>query len=81
MSELVGSRGSRGAFLVDDADEIRKRKRAYCDQAFDPSLGNLVLVKVVPERLGLVVCEKPGLELDKTTWRPPTIELGPKAQD
>ena len=69
------------AFLIDDPQEIKKRKRAYWDQAFDPGLKNLVLIKVVPERLELVVYNKPGLEQDKNTWRPPTIELGPSAKN
>jgi general stress protein 26 len=69
------------AVLVDDPGEIKKRKRAYWDQAFDPGLANLVLIKVVPERLELVVYNKPGLEQDKSTWRPPTIDLGPTVKD
>jgi general stress protein 26 len=69
------------AFLIDDPREIQKRKRAYWDQAFDPGLKNLVLIKVVPERLELVVYNKPGLEQDKNTWRPPTIELGPTVKN
>lgn len=69
------------AVLVDDKGEIHKRKRAYWDQAFDPGLANLVLIKVVPERLELVVYDKPGLEQDKSTWRPPSIELGPAVED
>lgn len=69
------------AVLVDDPGEIKKRKRAYWDQSFDPGLANLVLIKVVPERLELVVYNKPGLEQDKSTWRPPTIELKPAVKD
>jgi general stress protein 26 len=41
------------AVLVDDKQEILKRKRAYWDQAF-PGLQNLVLIKVVPERLDVL---------------------------
>jgi general stress protein 26 len=65
------------AVLVDDPEEIKRRKRAYWDQSFDPGLANLVLIKVVPERLELVVYNKAGLEQDKSTWRPPSIDLGP----
>jgi hypothetical protein len=68
------------AVLIQDQPEIMKRKRAYWGQAFDPGLENLVLIKVVPERLELVVYDTPGLEQEKSTWRPPTIELGPTAR-
>jgi len=63
------------AVLVDDMQEILKRKRAYWDQAF-PGLKNLVLVKVVPERLD-VLNYKAGTQADPETWRTPSIELGP----
>ena len=62
------------AVLVDDMQEILKRKRAYWDQAF-PGLKNLVLIKVVPERLD-VLNYKSGLPADPETWRTPSIELG-----
>ena len=67
------------AVLVDDKQEILKRKRAYWDQAF-PGLQNLVLVKVVPERLD-VLNYKAGVQVDPETWRTPSIELGPAATD
>ena len=54
--------------------EILKRKRAYWDQAF-PGLKNLVLIKVVPERLD-VLNYKAGTKPDPETWRTPSIELG-----
>jgi len=62
------------AVLVDDRSEILKRKRAYWDQAF-PGLENLVLVKVVPERLD-VLNYKAGTQPDPSTWRTPSIEIG-----
>jgi general stress protein 26 len=63
------------AVLVDDMQEILKRKRAYWDQAF-PGLENIVLIKVVPERLD-VLDYKAGLQVDPDTWRTPSIELTP----
>jgi general stress protein 26 len=65
------------AVLVEDMQEILTRKRAYWDQAF-PGLKNLVLIKVVPERLD-VLNYKSGLPPDPETWRTPSIELGPPA--
>jgi general stress protein 26 len=62
------------AVLVDDKREILKRKRAYWDQAF-PGLENLVLIKVVPERLDVLNYEA-GVKADPRTWRTPSIELG-----
>jgi general stress protein 26 len=61
------------AVLVDDMAEILKRKRAYWDSAF-PGLKNLVLIKVVPERLE-VVYYKLGLNGDSTTFAAPSVEL------
>jgi general stress protein 26 len=63
------------AELVDDMKEILKRKRAYWDQAF-PGLKNLVLIKVVPERID-VINYKAQTQQDPETWRPPSIEFGP----
>ena len=63
------------AVLIDDMKEIQKRKRAYWDQAFDPGLKNLVLIKVVPERLD-VLNYKQGVTADHVTWRTPSIEMG-----
>ncbi len=63
------------AVLVEDPAEIQKRKRAYWDHAF-PGLKNLVLVKIVPERLD-VLNYKAGTAVDPETWRTPSIELGP----
>jgi general stress protein 26 len=65
------------AVLVEDMQEILKRKRAYWDQAF-PGLKNLVLIKVVPERLD-VLNYKDGTKPDSETWRTPSIELRPAA--
>jgi general stress protein 26 len=65
------------AVLVEDMAEVLKRKRAYWDQAF-PGLKNIVLIKVVPERLD-VLNYKAGAVADPVTWRTPSIELGPAA--
>ena len=64
------------AELITDMAEIQKRKRAYWDQAFDPGLKNLVLIKVVPERID-VLNYKAGLNNDPVTWRTPSAELLP----
>ncbi len=64
------------AVLVDDMKEILKRKRAYWDQAF-PGLKNIVLIKVVPERLE-VVNYKAKLGADPETFRATTITMGAK---
>ncbi len=61
------------AVLVDDMQEILKRKRAYWDQAF-PGLKNLTLIKVVAERLD-VVNYKRGTAIDKDTFRPPSVSM------
>jgi general stress protein 26 len=61
------------AVLVDDMQEILKRKRAYWDTAF-PSLKTLVLIKIIPERLD-VLNYKQGVLADTITWRTPSIEL------
>jgi general stress protein 26 len=66
------------AVLVDDKQEILKRKRAYWDQAF-PGLQNLVLIKVVPERLD-VLDYKAGVQADPETWRTPSVELAPASR-
>ncbi len=63
------------AVLIDDMQEILKRKRAYWDDAF-PGLKNIVLIKVVPERLE-VVYYKHGLNGSKDTFKAPSIDLKP----
>jgi general stress protein 26 len=63
------------AELTEDTAEILKRKRAYWDQAF-PGLRNLVLIKVVPERLE-VLNYKAGTQANPDTWRPPVVEFSP----
>ena len=63
------------AELTEDQAEILKRKRAYWDQAF-PGLKNLVLIKVVPERLE-VLNYKAGTQAHAETWRPPSVEFAP----
>lgn len=66
------------AVLVEDRQEVLKRKRAYWDQAF-PGLQNLVLIKVVPERID-VLDYKAGTQPDPETWRPPVITFGVAGQ-
>jgi len=74
----IGYVALRGrAVLVDDKSEILKRKRAYWDQAF-PGLQNLVLIKVVPERID-VLNYKAGTKVDPETWRTSSIEMGSTA--
>ncbi|MHB1045674.1 MAG: pyridoxamine 5'-phosphate oxidase family protein [Thermoanaerobaculia bacterium] len=63
------------AVLVDDEAEILKRKRAYWDTSF-PGLKNLVLVKVVPEKLDVLNYEG-KIVVDPVTWRTPSIDVGP----
>lgn len=63
------------AVLVDDEAEILKRKRAYWDTSF-PRLKNLVLVKVVPEKLDVLNYEG-KIVVDPVTWRTPSIDVGP----
>jgi general stress protein 26 len=63
------------AVLLDDMQEILKRKRAYWDQAF-PGLKNLVLIQVVPERLE-VVYYKDSLPSDPVTFAPTAIDFKP----
>ncbi len=62
------------AVLVDDMQEVLKRKRAYWDTAF-PGLKNIVLIKVVPERID-VINYKQGLTGDPVTWRTASIPVG-----
>ncbi len=61
------------AVLVDDRAEMIKRKRAYWDQAF-PGFKNLVLIKVIPERMD-VLNYKAGALNDPVTWRTPSAEF------
>jgi general stress protein 26 len=61
------------AELTEDMAEIKKRKREYWDQAF-PGLQNLVLIRVVPERLD-VLNYKAGASASPETWRTPTVEF------
>jgi general stress protein 26 len=64
------------AVLVDDMKEILARKRDYWDQAF-PGPKNLVLIKVIPERLE-VVNYKQGFGADPATFRATSIEMSKK---
>jgi len=61
------------AVLVDDQAEMIKRKRAYWDSAF-PGFKNLVLIKVIPERMD-VLNYKAGAVNDPVTWRTPSVEF------
>jgi general stress protein 26 len=63
------------ATLVDDMNEITKRKRAYWDTAF-PGLKHLVLIKVVPERVDVLYYKK-GIVADPETWRTPSVGFKP----
>jgi general stress protein 26 len=63
------------AVLVDDMGEILKRKRAYWDQAF-PGLKNIVLIKVIPERIDVLNYGQ-GVLADPVTWRTPTVDMTP----
>ena len=59
------------AVLVDDKQEVLRRKRAYWDSAF-PGLKNIVLIKVIPERIE-VVNYKHGLNGDPVTSRASSV--------
>ncbi len=61
------------AVLIDDMKEVLKRKRDYWDTAF-PGLKNIVLIKVVPDRID-VVNYKQGFGPDPITWRATSIPL------
>jgi general stress protein 26 len=55
------------AVLVADMAEVLKRKRAYWDQAF-PGLKDIVLIKVIPERIDVVNYSK-GMSNDPVTFK------------
>ncbi|MBP7570970.1 MAG: pyridoxamine 5'-phosphate oxidase family protein [Acidobacteria bacterium] len=61
------------AELVDDMKEVLARKRAYWDQAF-PGLKNIMLIKVVPERIE-VLNYKQGVVADPATLGAPSITM------
>lgn len=61
------------AELVDDMKEVLARRRAYWDQAF-PGLKNIVLIKVVPERIE-VLNYKQGVVADPATLGAPSITM------
>jgi len=61
------------ALLVDDRDEMIKRKRGYWDSAF-PGFKNLVLIKVIPERLEVLNYSR-GANGDPVTWGAPSVEF------
>ncbi len=61
------------AELIDDRAEMIKRKRAYWDSAF-PGFKNLVLIKVIPERMDVLNYSRGALG-DPETWRTPSLEF------
>jgi general stress protein 26 len=61
------------AVLVDDRAEMIKRKRAYWDSAF-PGFKNLVLIKVVAERMDVLNYTRGALGHPET-WRTPSLDL------
>jgi general stress protein 26 len=61
------------AVLVSDKAEIERHRRAYWAQSF-PNDKNLIMVKVVPDRLD-VINYKAGVTGDSVTWRSPSIPL------
>jgi general stress protein 26 len=61
------------AVLVDDMAEKQKRKREYWTQAF-PDFNNLILIKIVPEKLE-VVNYKHNLYGAEVTWQAPFIKF------
>ena len=61
------------ALLVDDRAEMIKRKRGYWDSAF-PGFKNLVLIKVVPERLEVLNYSR-GANGDPVTWSAPSVQF------
>jgi general stress protein 26 len=61
------------AELIDDRAEMIKRKRAYWDSAF-PGFKNLVLIKVIPERMDVLNYSRGALG-DPETWRTPSLDL------
>ena len=61
------------AILVDDMTTKLKMKRDYWDQAF-PDFNDLILIKVVPERLEIIYY-KHKLYNAKVTWDPPSAEF------
>lgn len=64
------------AVLVDDMKEVLKRKRAYWDTSF-PGLKNIVLIKVIPERID-VINYKAGFVGDPVTWRTASLPMPAK---
>lgn len=61
------------AVLVDDMDEIIKRKRDYWAQAF-PDFKYLLLIKVVPERLEVINYAK-GMVNASVGWSAPSMDF------
>ena len=61
------------ALLVDDRAEMIKRKRGYWDSAF-PGFKDLILIKVVPERMEVLNYSR-GANGDPVTWGAPSVEF------
>jgi len=61
------------ALLVDDMATKLKMKRDYWKQAF-PDFNDLILIKVIPERLEIIYY-KHKLFNANITWDPPTVEF------
>jgi general stress protein 26 len=64
------------AVLVDEMAEKLKRKRDYWTQAF-PDFNDLILIKIVPERLE-VINYKHRMNNSSATWLAPNVEFNQK---
>jgi general stress protein 26 len=64
------------AVLIDDMAVKLKMKRDYWDQSF-PDFNDLILIKIVPERLE-VINYKHRMNNSSATWLAPHVEFGKK---
>jgi general stress protein 26 len=62
------------AILINDMSEKLKRKREYWKQSFPDFEKDLILIKVIPQKID-VLNYKSGLLNDTVTWRTPFIEF------